>query len=84
MIPNIPDENKLIGIRKYLQEFVIVSLSAAVIYLFKLHNNMADKVFQTAIETRVVIEKNTRALEILTRNLPLNENRNNRNNPDAN
>lgn len=84
----IPDETKLSGIRKYLQEFVIVTLVAAVIYLFIMYHNMnqfiRDDLFKNSVRMEIIIDKNTRVIDKAIRKLRIDETDFNSNNGTAN
>lgn len=73
----IPDESKLSGIRKYLQEFVIVTLVAAVVYLFIMYHNMnqfiRDDLFKNSVRMEIIIDKNTRVIDRAIRKLKIDE-----------
>jgi len=73
----IPDESKLSGIRKYLQEFVIVTLAAAVVYLFIMYHNMnqfiRDDLFKNSVRMEIIIDKNTRVIDKAIKKLKSDE-----------
>jgi len=81
MIQATIDEKKASALRKYLAEIVIIGLAGAIGFLFvrmdDLNKYIRDTLVSSAARTENVIQANTAALQLLTRELEEKKDRKN-------